>query len=301
VNIVVCVKPVPDVSIISLDPNTGLIDSDDLVYIINPYDVVAVEEAVRIKESDGASQVTLISVAPPATKRLLRRCSAIGADETRLLWDSRFDNSDSYATGVILAKAIGSLQYDLILCGQKAIDTEAGQVGSVIAERLGLPLASRVAKIDVSPDGKKVNVESKLEKGNRAKVEITLPALLTVEVDLNEPRYASLPSLMTGLRKDIKEYDLKALGLSYNEVGPEGAKTRTVALAPPRPRPKKVFTPDSHLSAEERLRLIMSGGVTQKQGDLLEGDPGNIASSVVKFLSEQKLLPTVEHQEETGN
>jgi electron transfer flavoprotein beta subunit len=299
--IIVCVKPVPDFSIISPDPNTGLIDPDDLVYIINPYDMVAVEAAVRIKERDGVSQVTLISVAPPSTKRLLRRCSALGADDTKLLWDSRFNNSDSYATGVILAKAIGSLQYDLILCGQKAIDTEAGQVGSVIAARLDLPLVSRVARIDVSPDSKKVNVESKLEKGNRARVEVILPAVLAVEVDLNEPRYASLPSLMTGLRSDIKEYDLKALGLSYDEVGPEGSKTRTVALAPPKPRPKKIFTPDAHLSAEERLRLIISGGVKEKQSDRLEGDPKNIASSVVKFLSDQKLLPSTEHQEETGN
>ena len=293
-NIVVCVKPVPDVSIISLDPNTSLINSDDLVYIVNPYDMVAVEEAVRIKEGDGASQVTLMSVAPPSTKRFLRRCLAIGADEAMLFWDSSFANSDSYATGVILAQAIGSLQYDLILCGQKAIDTEAGQVGSVIAERLDIPLVSRVVEIDVSSNCKKVTVESKLEKGNREKVEVVLPALLTVEVDLNEPRYAGLPSLMAGLRKDIKEYDLKALGLSYEEVGSQGAKTRTVALSPPRPRPKKVFTPDSHLSAEERMRLIISGGVTQKRGDLLQGNPGNIASSVVQFLREKKASSTTE-------
>jgi electron transfer flavoprotein beta subunit len=289
-NIIVCVKPVPDVTIIALDPKTGLINSDDLVYIVNPCDVVAVEEAVRIKEKDGVSRITLMSVAPPSTKRLLRRCLAMGADEAMLLWDSSFDSLDSYVTGVILARAIGSLQYDLILCGQKAVDTEAGQVGSVIAERLGIPLASRVVEVDISSDGKKAAVEGKLEKGNRAEVEVMLPAVLTVEVDLNELRYASLPSLMAGLRRDIREYNREALGLSSEEVGPEGAKTRTVALSPPKPRPKKVFTPDSSLSAEERLRLIMSGGVTQKQGDLLEGDPVKIASNVVQFLSEKKLI-----------
>jgi electron transfer flavoprotein beta subunit len=291
-NIIVCVKPVPDVSIISVDPKTGLIDSDDLVYTINPGDMVAVEAAVRIKERESTSRATLISVAPPANRRLLRRCLAMGADEARLIWDSRFSDLDSYATGLILARAIGGLQYDLILCGQKAIDTEAGQVGSVIAERLDLPLASRVVEIDISPDGKQASVESKLEKGNRAQVEVILPAVLAVEVDLNEPRYASLPSLMSGLRKDIKEYNLEALGLSPEEAITQGVKTRTVALSPPKPRPKKVFTPDSSLSAEERLRLIMSGGITQKQGDLLEGDPAKIASNVVQFLSEKKLLPT---------
>jgi electron transfer flavoprotein beta subunit len=292
VKIAVCIKPVPDVSIVTLDPNTGLINSDDLVYIVNPYDMVALEEAVRIKERDGASRVTLISMAPPVTKRMLRQCLAMGADEAMLLWDESFENSDSYATGVILAKAIGSGQYDLVLCGQKAIDTEAGQAGSVIAERLDIPLASRVVKIDISPDAKKADIESKLEKGSRARIEVLLPAVFTVELDLNEPRYASLPSLMAGLRKDITEFNREMLGLSYGEVGTEGAKTGAVALSLPRPRPKKIFTPDSSLSAEERLRLVISGGITQKQGDVLQGDRDKIAATVVQFLSEKGFFPS---------
>lgn len=289
-NIIVCVKPVPDVNIITLNPKTGLIDGDDLVYIINPYDMAAIEEALRIKERETANHITLVSVAPPSNMRLLRRGLAMGADEAILIWDSNFESLDSYTTGVILAKAIGSLQYDLILCGQKAIDTEAGQAGSVIAQELSLPLASRVTSLDISPVNKKVVVQSKLEKGNRVEIEIVLPAVLAVEVDLDEPRYASLPSLMSGLRGDIKEYDLAALGLSKQEIERRGGRTRTVSLSTPKPRPKKVFTPDSSLTAEERLRLIMSGGVAQKQGDKLEGDPEKIASSVVNFLIERKIV-----------
>lgn len=291
--IIVCVKPVPDISIVSLDPKTGLIDRDDLIYVVNPYDMAAVEEAVRIKEGNGSSYVTLISVAPLLNKAILRRCLSIGADEAMLVWDGSFENLDSHATGKILAKAISTLQYDLILCGQKAIDTESGQVGSVIAEILNIPLLSRVVKIDISPDCKKVAVESKLEKGNREQIDVTLPAVLAVEVDLNKPRYASLPCLMAGLRKDIKEYSLTTLKLSCEEVGLKGAKTRTIALSLPKPRPKKVFTPDSQLSAQERMRLIMSGGVTQKQGDLIRGNPKEIAAKVVQFLKSKKLLSTV--------
>ena len=290
-NIAVCIKPVPDVSIVTLDPHTGLISSDDLVYIVNPYDMVALEEAVRIKERDGTSGITLISMAPPPAKRMLRQCLAMGADEAVLLWDKSFENSDSYATGVILVKAIGSGKYDLVLCGQKAIDTEAGQVGSVIAAKLGIPLASRVVKIDISPDAKKAYIESKLEKGNRARIEVLLPAVFAVELDLNEPRYASLPSLMAGLRKDITECNREILGLSYGEVGTEGSRAGTVALSLPKPRPKKVFTPDSSLSAEERLRLVISGGITQKQSNVLQGDPDKIAATVVQFLSEKKFFP----------
>lgn len=289
-NIIVCVKPVPDVNILTLNPKTGLIDSDDLVYIINPYDMAAIEEALCIKENEDVNHITLVSVAPPSTKRLLRHGLAMGADEAMLIWDNNFDNLDSYATGVILAKAFDSLQYDLILCGQRAIDTEAGQVGSVIAERLDLPLVTRTTSLDIVPESKKAVVQSKLEKGNRVEIEIVIPAVLAVEADLDEPRYASLPSLISGLRGDIKEYDLAALGLSKQEVDQKETMTRTVGLSIPKPRPKKVFTPDSSLTAEGRLRLIMSGGVTQKQGDKLEGDPEKIASSVVQFLIEKKIV-----------
>lgn len=291
--IAVCIKPVPDVSIVTLDPKTGLINGDDLVYIINPYDMVALEAAVRIKEKDGNSRVTVISMTPPAMKIMLRQCLATGADEAVLLWDESFTNSDSYATGVILAKAISAGQYDIILCGQKATDTEAGQAGSVIAARLDIPLASRVVKIDISPDAKKADIESKLEKGKRARMEVMLPAVFAVELDLNEPRYASLPSLMAGLRKEIKEYNRETLQLAYGEVGNEGSRTRTAALSLPKPRPKKVFTPDSSLSAEERLRLVISGGITQKQANVLQGDGNKITATVVQFLREKKFFPPV--------
>ncbi len=288
-NIVVCVKPVPDVSIIAVDPRTESIDDNDLVYIINPCDIVAVEEAVRIKEREGTGHVTILSVTSPQNKRLLRRCLAIGADKAGLLWDSSFNNLDSYASGILLAGAIGP-QYDLILCGQKALDTEAGQVGSVIAERLGISLVSRVTGIDASPCGRKVIVESKLEKGNRVRAEVVLPAVLTVEADLNEPRYASLPLLIAGLSATIHEYNPNELGLHSEQAGLKEVKTKTISMAPPKRRPKKVFTPDASLSASERLHLIMSGGVMQKQSDVLEGTPESIASTIFGFLNNNKFL-----------
>jgi electron transfer flavoprotein beta subunit len=287
-NIIVCVKFVPDPSIISISPDTGTIETDDLVYMVNPCDRAAIEEAARIKENS-EGHITLISIAHPSMKKLLRKCMDSGADEAMLIWDKDLDRLDSYATGIVLAKVISSRPYDLILCGQKAIDTEAGQAGSVIAELLTIPLASRVVSVDVSTDSTKVDILSKQEKGNREKAEVILPAVLTVETDLNEPRYASLPSLVDGLRKDIKEYDLRSLGISRDEIM-KSVKTKTVNLSTPKPRPKKIFTPDSKLSADERMRLIMSGGVTQKQSDVLKGDPKNIASTIVQFLTEKKFL-----------
>jgi len=288
-NIVVCVKAVPDPSILSLAPGTGHIDQNDLVYIANPGDMVAVEQAVRIKESCRDSQVTLVSMSPPPMERLLHHCLGMGADEAMLLWDKDFESSDSYATASILAKAIDTLEYDLILCGSRAIDTDGRQVGGMVAEMLEIPVVSRVIGIEVSPDLSKVTLESKLEGGNREKTEVALPALITVETALNEPRYASLPSLMAGLRKSIEKIDLSGLGFSSEQVGLRGAKTRMVALSAPQPRPKKPFTPDSSLSAAERMRLIMSGGVPEKSKSLFEGSTEELSSIFVDFLGQYNI------------
>jgi len=291
-NIVVCIKQVPDINIpIGLDPETNSIASEGLVYVVNPYDMLAVEEAVQIKEKK-EGQVILISMGPASAERALRKCLALGADRAILLCDPAFAGSDGYATATVLAKAISLFQYDIVLCGVRAIDTNAGQVGSAIAEMLGISLVTGVTKIEVSADQKKVMAQRKLEGGNRELVETTLPALLTVEAGLNKPRYPSLPSMMMAQRKESEQYDIKNLGLSPKDVGSSGSKAHTIGLSAPKPRPKRIFTPDSSLSAADRMRLIMSGGITEKKGELLEGDATELASKLVQFLKQEKLLHT---------
>ena len=291
-NIVVCVKLVPDTHVpLEIDSQSGTINSDDLVYIINPIDRAAVEEAVRLKEEGLATQVTLVCMGSAAAVRGLRGCLALGADKAILLNDPAFKDSDSYATAAVLSKAISSLPYDLILCGTRAADTNAGLVGAVIAETLGIPLVSEVARIDAA-DRSKLTVQRKLEKGNREIVEVALPALLTVEIEVPQPRYASLPALMAAQVKEIEEFDLKALGLSSPEVGLQGAKIQTLRFSPPKPRRKKLFTPDVGLSAVQRIGMIMTGGITEKKTEFLEGEPEKIAATLLQFLTQQKLLKT---------
>jgi electron transfer flavoprotein alpha/beta subunit len=213
---VVCVKPVPDPSIIELNIENKL-DEDSLVYMLNPCDLLAVEEAVRLKEKADGGSVVVLSLAPPSIEGLLRRCLASGADRASLIWDKNLTNSDSYATGVVLAKVAKSCSPDLILCGQKAIDSEMGYVGYVVAVQLGIPFIGRVIKIEMSTN-RKVMVESKLQGGKRERVEVTLPAVLGVDASLNEPRYASLPSLIAAIRKDIGRYDLNLAYLNQRLV-----------------------------------------------------------------------------------
>ena len=290
-NIVVCVKLVPDTHIpLEIEPQTGTINSDDFVYVINPGDRAAVEEAVRIKEEGWATQVTLVCLGSPSAVRGLRSCLALGADRAILLNDAAFKDSDSYATAVVLSKAIGSLPYDLILCGTRAADTNTGLVGAVIAEILGISLVSEVTGINAPSDGGKVIVQRKLEKGNREVVEIDLPALLTTDVEVQKARYASLPSLMAAQMKEIEEFDLKALGLSSTEVGSSSSRIQTLRFSLPKPRRKKLFTPDVSLSAVERIGMIMTGGITEKKTEFLEGEPRKIAATLLQFLAQQKLL-----------
>jgi electron transfer flavoprotein beta subunit len=291
--VVVCVKQVPDTEgPITVDTAANNIRKGWLPDVLNPYDRLAVEEATLIRERCGGGGVTALCLGLPSATEVLRTCLAMDADRAILLCDPALDGSDSYATGVVLAKAIAALNlpYDLILCGARAVDTNTGLTGPTIAEILRLPLVTEIVKIDVH-DHEKAIVHKKLEAGNRAVMETPLPALLTVESGINTPRYLKLRAILSASRKTIEQYDLKALSLLPGEVGIASSKTKVVSIAPPKPRGKKLFTPDSGLSAAERMRLIMSGGIAQKASNgLLEGDPRTVASRFVQFLKEKKLI-----------
>ena len=287
-NIVVCVKWVINADC-AIKVENGVIRERGLYYVVNPYDLVAVEEAIRIKEMHGG-EVTAICMGPPQAEKAMRSCLAIGVDKGIMLRDAAFDSSDSYATAVILAEAIKPLKYDLVLCGQKAVDTEDGQVGALLSGFLGITMVSAAVKVDISSPGTKVTVHRKLEKGNREVVETGLPLVLTVEAGLNKPRYPSLRAILAARRQEITSYDMKALDLSPEQVGTKGSKTKIEAYSAPKPRLKKVFTPSDDLSPEERIQALMTGGMAQKKSEFLEGNPENVASTLVQFLEEEKFL-----------
>jgi len=288
---VVCIKQVPDTEVmIGIDRLRATIKKENLPLVVNPYDLLAVEEAIRLKEKSSPVQVTAVSMGPPSAQDALRHCLAMGTDKALILCDESFDGSDSYATAIALAKVIALLQGDLVLCGQKALDTECGQVGAVIARSLGIPLVSAVVRIEVCDDGKKLRVQRKLDKGAREIVEVSLPVLLAVEMGSTKPRPLQLRSVLAAKKKVIEEWDLKALGLSANEVGPQGSKTKVLSISPPKPRSTQLFQPDSSLPAAKQLGLLMTGGVTQREEKLLIGEPESIAAELVGFLCEKGLL-----------
>ena len=185
--IIVCIKQVPDTTEVKLDPKTGRLIRDGVPSIINPDDKNALEEALRIKDENPDTTVTVVSMGPPQADVAMREALAMGADEAILISGREFGGSDTWATSYIIATAIKKIpDYDIIFCGRQAIDGDTAQVGPQIAEQLNIPQITYVQKLDI--EGDKVIVQRQLEDGYTV-VEAKMPVLLTAIKELNTPRY----------------------------------------------------------------------------------------------------------------
>jgi electron transfer flavoprotein beta subunit len=232
VNIIVCLKQVPDTeSQIKIAPDGKAIVTDDIKWVMNPYDEYGVEEALRIKEKFGG-EVTVVGLGPKRVTESIRTALAMGADKGVLINDPALENSDALATAKALAAAIKDLEFDLIFTGQRGIDDDMGLVGASLAEFLGIPHLSIIVKVDVAEDGTSVKVNRPVE-GQTLVIESSLPALITAQKGLNEPRYASLPGIMKAKKKPLEEKTAADLGLDPSQFGEGARKLRILELVPP--------------------------------------------------------------------
>jgi len=204
VNIIVCLKQVPDTETqIKIAPDSKTIVQDDIKWIMNPYDEYGVEEALRLKEKFGG-EVTVVGLGPKRVTESIRTALAMGADKGVLISDTALDGSDALATAKALAAAVKDMPYDLIFTGQRGVDDDNGLVGASLAEFLGIPQVSLGVKVEVAEDGKSAKVHRPVE-GQTVVIETSLPALITAQKGLNEPRYASLPGIMKAKKKPLDE------------------------------------------------------------------------------------------------
>jgi electron transfer flavoprotein beta subunit len=257
VNIIVCLKQVPDTeSQIKVAPDGNSIVTDDVKWVMNPYDEFGVEEALQIKEKFGG-EVTVIGLGPKRVTESIRTALAMGADKGILINDPALENSDALATGRALAAAIEGLDYDLIFTGQRGVDDDMGLVGATLAEFLDIPQLSIIVKAEISEDGKSVKVNRAVE-GQTLVIESSLPAVITTQKGLNEPRYASLPGIMKAKKKPLEEKTLADLGLDPSQVGEGARKLKIMELTPPPQREAgKIIegeTPEE--KAAELVRLL---------------------------------------------
>ena len=221
-DIIVCVKHVPETAEadIRIDSTGKGIEKTGLVFDINEWDDYAVEEAVRMKEKLGGT-VTVITVGSEDADSTLRKCLARGADKAIRVTDPKLEGSDGYAIAKVLSKVIKDLPHDLILTGAQAGDDGYAVVGPALAQLLEIPHATLVKKIEFKNGTAVVNRE--LEGGLEEIVEVKLPAVLTIQTGINEPRYVSIMGIRKAREKEIKVLGLTDIGLSENEVGEAGS------------------------------------------------------------------------------
>lgn len=233
-NIIVCIKQVPDTTNVKINPETNTLIREGIPNIINPFDMYAIEEALRLKEKFGG-KVSVISLGPPQAINALKEAVAMGVDEAIQLSDRAFAGSDSWSTAYTLALAIKKLgEFDIILCGKQAIDGDTGQVGPGIASRLGITPLTYVFKIiKLDQQAGAITVERLLEEG-REIVESELPALLTVVKDINRPRSATLLNIRRASSLLIPIWTAADLpGADPSKLGLKGSPTQVIKIFNP--------------------------------------------------------------------
>ena len=222
-NIIVCIKQVPDTNEVKLDPVTGTLIREGIPSIINPDDKAGLEAALRLKDEMGAT-VTVMSMGPPQADLALREVLAMGADEASLVTDRAFGGADTWATSSTLASAVSKLPYDLIITGRQAIDGDTAQVGPQIAEHLHIPNISYAEKITV--EGDSVVVQRQYEDRYHI-VKAKMPCLITALSELNEPRYMTPGGIFDAYReKEVKIWTRPDLDVDDSNIGLKGSPTR---------------------------------------------------------------------------
>lgn len=229
--IIVCIKQVPDASEVRIDPDNGTLIRDGVPTVVNPFDLHALEEGIRIRDRVGGT-VTAISMGPPQARDALRDAIAMGADDTVLLSDRRFAGSDTLATAYVLARAIQKIGgADLVICGKQSIDGDTAQVGPGIAEDLDIPHVAYVKRV-VEIGGGRMRVERTVEGGVEI-IESTLPTLLTVMKDINQPRLPTLKGIMRAKRTEITKWTLEDIEADEDRVGLKGSPTEVMRIFAP--------------------------------------------------------------------
>lgn len=251
-NILVCMKQVPDTALIKIDHETNTLIRKGVPSVINPFDTNAVEAAVQIKEKVGGT-VTILTMGPEAAAEAIKECYSVGADKGYLVTDRVVAGSDTFATSYVLSRAIQKIgPFDLIICGKQAIDGDTGQVGPGIAEHLDLAQVTYVAGVEV--DGEKVVCKKEHEDGFEM-VEVQTPALLTVVKSINEPRYATVMQIRKANKMPVEILTAADLDLDLSFVGLNGSPTRVKKAVPPEKRDSGMIIQADN--PEEAARLLL--------------------------------------------
>ncbi|MBF0385943.1 MAG: tetratricopeptide repeat protein [Candidatus Omnitrophica bacterium] len=256
-NIIVCIKQVPDTTQVQIDPVTNTLKREGVQSIINPFDTYAIEEGVRLKEKFNG-KVTVITMGPPQAENALREAISLGCDEGILISDRAFAGSDTLATSYTLSQAIKKIgAFDIIICGKQASDGDTAQVGPGIATHLDLPQVTYVKKIENIKD-KEATIERMTEEGFEIVV-TSLPCLITVVKEINEPRIPSLKGKMKAKSAQIQTWKSIDLDVSEERLGLTGSPTWVNKIFTPPPRPKgQILEGEAAACVDKMVNILKS-------------------------------------------
>ena len=259
-NIVVCIKQVPDTTNVRINPETNTLIREGVESIINPFDMYAIEEALRGKEKVGG-KVIIMSMGPPQVEAALRTALSLGADEAILLSDRAFAGADTLATSFTLAQGLRKIKnVGLVFMGKQAIDGDTGQVGPGVAEHLKMPHITDIRKIEEISE-KEIVCERLLEEGY-VRLKAKLPVILTVVKEINEPRLPSLRGKMAAKKAEITVWDHESLGIGDERIGLNGSPTQVMKIfTPPKPGGGKVFEGEAADTVKQLLDELRAGGI----------------------------------------
>ncbi len=258
--IVVLLKQVPDTTEISVDYETGTLIRSGVKSIMNPDDKAGLEEALKIKEKNGA-HVTVLSMGPMQATVMLREALAMGADDAILVNDRKFAGSDTWATSSIIAGALNTIEYDLIIAGRQAIDGDTAQVGPQTAEKIDIPHLTYVEEI-VDIDEKEITVHRQFEYGYQV-LKSKLPCLITTLSEMNTPRYMSTCGIVDAFEYDIKILTFEDIEVDPTQIGLKGSPTKV----------KRTFAKEG-----------------QSKSEIIEVDPSEAAQIIIENLERNNTI-----------
>jgi electron transfer flavoprotein alpha/beta subunit len=261
--LVVCVKQVPEIANVRVNPETGTLIREGVASILNPFCEYALDHAVRLKTAHADIEITAVSMGPPQAQSALMRCLELGADRAILVSDRKFAGADTWATALTLAAVIRKAvpDADLIMVGKQAIDGDTAQVGPEIAEILGMAQIMYGVEMSLTPNRKRIRVKREVESGYEV-LESRLPALVSASKGEIMRRMPSLADVLAARSKELRVVTAADLDLSENELGLAGSYTQVVKVFPPAPKQggRKIEGLEPAAAANEIAAFLRSWG-----------------------------------------
>jgi len=292
-NIIVCLKPIRHIyARTGSDPSVNYLTPEDVIYRVNPYDEAALSQALKVKDLNTTSQVTVLTLGPLFAETELNRSLALGVDNfIQIETGQASEQLEPRQKAGLLARAVREAGADLVFCGRESLDRRNGQVGAFLANFLGLPFISSILEVKMLKDAGRARATRKAGGGKREVYECDLPAVMSVDLGPNHP-------LLPTVQHKSRAGQLPVQKLNYADQIIQN-KTSSVRVFPPNPRPKKVNAPESMLPSFKRIRKLLEGSQIEKKGTILTGNAESQAKAIISFLQEQGFLGAQKENKES--